>query len=76
MPGDIVQAGVMISNSEVGLGAVSIQPLVYRLVCTNGMIVNDMGERRHHVGRQAKAVEDALHCIRMKRWKRKTRHFC
>ena len=26
--GDIVQAGVMISNSEVGLGAVSIQPLV------------------------------------------------
>ena len=56
--GDIVQAGVMISNSEVGLGAVSIQPLVYRLVCTNGMVVNDMGERRHHVGRQAKAVED------------------
>lgn len=50
---DIVQAGVMISNSEVGLGAVSIQPLVYRLVCTNGMVVNDMGERRHHVGRQA-----------------------
>ena len=39
--GDIVQAGVMISNSEVGLGAVSIQPLVYRLVCTNGMVVND-----------------------------------
>lgn len=58
--GDIVQAGVMISNSEVGLGAVSIQPLVYRLVCTNGMVVNDFGERRHHVGRQAKAVEDSL----------------
>ena len=58
--GDIVQAGVMISNSEVGLGAVSIQPLVYRLVCTNGMVVNDMGERRHRVGRQAKAVEDSF----------------
>ena len=58
--GDIVQAGVMISNSEVGLGAVSIQLLVYRLVCTNGMVVNDMGERRHHVGRQAKAVEDSF----------------
>lgn len=59
--GDIVQAGVMISNSEVGLGAVSIQPLVYRLVCTNGMIVNDMGERKNHVGRAAKAVEDSFH---------------
>ena len=58
--GDIVQAGVMISNSEVGLGAVSIQPLIYRLVCLNGMTVCDMGERRHHVGRQAKAVEDSF----------------
>lgn len=58
--GDVVQAGVMISNSEVGLGAVSIQPLIYRLVCTNGMVVNSLGERRHHVGRQAKAVEDSF----------------
>jgi len=60
VPGDYVQAGVLISNSEVGLGAVSIQPLVYRLVCTNGMCVNDYGERRHHVGRAAKAVEDSF----------------
>ena len=40
-PGDIVQAGVIISNSEVGLGSVSIQPLIYRLVCSNGMVVNE-----------------------------------
>ena len=39
--GDIVQAGVVISNSETGLGAVCIQPLIYRLVCSNGMVVND-----------------------------------
>lgn len=32
VPGDIVQSGVIISNSEVGLGSVNIQPLVYRLV--------------------------------------------
>lgn len=60
-PGDYVQAGVVISNSEVGLGSVSVQPLVYRLVCTNGMIVNDMGERKNHVGRTAKALEDSFH---------------
>ena len=36
VPGDIVQSGIIISNSEVGLGSVSIQPLVYRLVCSNG----------------------------------------
>ena len=60
VPGDYVQAGVVISNSEVGLGAVSVQPLVYRLVCSNGLCVNDFGERRAHVGRQAKALEDSF----------------
>lgn len=51
-PGDIVQSGVIISNSEVGQGSVSIQPLIYRLVCSNGMVVNDAKASRRHVGRQ------------------------
>jgi len=50
--GDIVQAGIIISNSEVGLGSVSVMPLVYRLVCLNGMIVNDLGQRKYHIGRE------------------------
>ena len=57
--GDRVQAGVVISNSEVGLGAVSVQPLVYTLACTNGMIVSSLGERKTHIGRQAKALEES-----------------
>lgn len=56
--GDRVQFGVVVSNSEVGLGAVSVQPLVYTLACTNGMIVNSLGERKTHVGRAAKGLED------------------
>lgn len=56
-PGDIVQAGVLISNSEVGLGAVNVQPLIYRLCCTNGMICA-VGTRKNHVGRKAKSDED------------------
>lgn len=32
VPGDIVQSGVIISNSEVGLGSVNIQPLVYLIL--------------------------------------------
>ena len=60
VPGDWVEFGVIISNSEVGLGAVVIRPFLNRLVCTNGMVCNDFGERRHHVGRQAKAVEDSF----------------
>ena len=56
--GDIVQAGVVISNSEVGLGAVSVQPLIYTLACTNGMICPSYGERRTHVGRASRATDD------------------
>ncbi len=53
VPGDVVQAGVVVSNSEVGLGAVCVYPLIYRLVCKNGMCVPDFGERRAHVGKVA-----------------------
>jgi len=52
VPGDTVQAGIVISNSEVGLGSVSVMPMLYRLVCANGMIAADSGQRKYHVGRQ------------------------
>jgi hypothetical protein len=50
-PGDIVQAGVAISNSEVGHGTLSVQPLLYRLVCRNGLIAMDHSLRKTHLGR-------------------------
>ena len=34
--GDVVERGIHISNSEVGCRAVRIQPLLFRLKCTNG----------------------------------------
>ena len=60
VPGDIVQAGVVISNSETGQGAVCIQPLIYRLVCSNGMTVNEARARRNHIGRVSSADENLL----------------
>lgn len=56
--GDIVQAGIIISNSEVGMGSVSVSPLVYRLVCSNGMIAQDGAVRKYHVGRANESRED------------------
>lgn len=49
--GDIVQAGFVLSNSEIGLGSVSVDQLIFRLVCTNGMIRADSGLKKYHVGR-------------------------
>ena len=56
--GDIVQAGVLISNSEVGMGSVTVSPLIYRLVCSNGMIAEDGKLRKYHVGRANESREN------------------
>jgi hypothetical protein len=51
--GDVVQAGLAISNSEVGLGRYSVEALLYRLVCTNGLIApsrNGWRLERIHLG--------------------------
>lgn len=58
-PGDYVEFGIIISNSEVGLGAVMVCPFLNRLVCSNGLVLNTLGERKHHVGRQVKAGDDS-----------------
>ena len=58
--GDVVRAGVVISNSEVGMGAVRIQRLVERLVCKNGMILPDGGYSKNHVGARA-AKDEAVY---------------
>lgn len=48
--GDVVQFGLVISNSDVGAGSVRVEPLVYRLVCQNGLIMNT-AIRQRHLGR-------------------------
>lgn len=50
--GDAVQVGVIIKNSEVGLGSFSVEPLIYRLVCYNGMVMADNKFRKTHLGRR------------------------
>jgi hypothetical protein len=57
--GDAVQAGFVISNSEIGLGAVRVEPLIYRLVCLNGMIAQDYSQKKYHIGRASASEEEA-----------------
>lgn len=63
-PGDVVQAGIVIMNSEVGHGTLSVQPLIYRLVCRNGLIASDRGLRKTHVGRILQSDEEAIMVFR------------
>jgi hypothetical protein len=61
--GDVVQAGVMISNSEVGGGALNISLLVFRLVCLNGMILPDGKFRAMHLGKRVQAGDEAYELL-------------
>ncbi len=54
VPGDSVQAGVIVSNSETGSGRVRVRPYLLRQVCSNGLIAAD-GYGQIHLGGQAEA---------------------
>lgn len=47
-----VSPGIVISNSEVGQGALAIQPAVHFLACTNMAVWAQNALRKHHVGRR------------------------
>lgn len=55
--GDVVQSGIEIKNSEVGNGQLEVSPFVWRLVCSNGMVMPRAISTRH-VGRRI--TEDDL----------------
>jgi len=57
--GDAVQMGIVISNSEVGLASVRIEPFLLRLICLNGAIIEDAAVRKFHIGRQSAELEAA-----------------
>lgn len=57
--GDVVQAGGVISNSEIGEGYIEAYPFITRLICLNGAIIEDFGQRKAHIGRRVTAQEEA-----------------
>jgi hypothetical protein len=45
-----LKAGIMIGNSEVGMGSVSVEPFVFRKACTNDLVVTaDKAFRHAHI---------------------------
>lgn len=50
--GDVIEHGIDIANSELGLRSVQVTPTTYRLICTNGMRAwkSDATMRMRHIG--------------------------
>lgn len=49
--GETVKAGIMISNSEVGMGALEVSLFIYVLACMNGML-REHSFKKYHIGRR------------------------
>ena len=56
--GDVVQAGMIIVNSEIGESSLRVQPMVMRCICSNGMVIEEMGKRTYHVTREQEECWD------------------
>lgn len=56
--GDVVKSGLVISNSEVGRGALTVRRMLWRKVCSNGMIVQEPARRQAHIGGSWVPAED------------------
>lgn len=57
--GDVVEAGALVTNSEIGMGALSVKPFWMFLACLNGM-VRDKVMHAAHIGRKQDAVDGLL----------------
>ncbi len=49
--GDVIRAGGILGNSEVGMGSLFVKPFAEQLICLNGMIRDKDAFRRAHLGR-------------------------
>jgi hypothetical protein len=77
MKGDAVQYGLLVSNSDVGSGSLRVEPLIYRLVCLNGLITSSAirtnhiernkadGEIRELLSDRTKEVSDAAYWMQV-----------
>lgn len=48
---DVVKPGIVISNSEIGMGSLNVQPAVHTKACSNLAWFSENRMRKYHVGR-------------------------
>lgn len=58
--GEAVQYGLVISGSDVGEGMVTVEPMVYKLACKNGAIM-EASIKKTHVGRNEAEEANRVH---------------
>jgi Domain of unknown function (DUF932) len=64
-PGDVIEHGIDISNSELGLRSVQLTPVTFRLICQNGLRAwrSEASMRMRHIGDPSRLREQLRDAI-------------
>jgi hypothetical protein len=58
---DLIFSGIFLRNSETGQRALRVEPRVFRVICSNGMIIEELVTREIHIGSGDETLDEIVY---------------
>ncbi len=58
---DLIIGGLLLVNSETGHRALRVEPRMFRVKCTNGMVIEELTTRQIHLGNGENEFDEAIY---------------
>jgi hypothetical protein len=58
---DLIIGGLLLVNSETGHRALRVEPRMFRVQCTNGMVIEELMTRQIHLGNGAEEFDEVVY---------------
>ena len=58
---DLMIGGIFLTNSETGHKALRVEPRLFRVKCSNGLIIEEMVTREIHIGNGDEAFDEIIY---------------
>jgi len=58
---DLMIGGIFLTNSETGHRALRVEPRLFRVKCSNGLIIEEMVTREIHIGNEDEAFDEIIY---------------
>jgi hypothetical protein len=58
---DLIMGGIFLTNSETGHKALRVEPRLFRVKCSNGMIIEELVTREIHLGNEDSVADEIIY---------------
>jgi hypothetical protein len=58
---DLIIGGLLLVNSETGHRALRVEPRIFRIKCTNGMVIEELTTRQIHLGNENDEFDEMVY---------------